>query len=382
MAKIERRTLYSETVDLITKASTTVKIDIPRDKFIRRIILRQHGDINLKTGSANAIPSPAPSLIDKVRLIRDGSETIVSADPAYLMVMDYMEHGGSVNAKIPHTVSNVNSQTWYSSLSLDFMVNPMNPGEVFLYDEGTGQVFTVMLPAMDYSSLRLEIDVAANTATAMDGLYDTVPSSYDGGTAELDVTLEEVFMEQGDPVITRDNVYELRTIQNEKTLEASADALPYEITTGVLMRRMALFQYDDSLSTNPKRPAQEKDNDGTYGLLVERVKVKQTSPISWTMLDEHFESLQEQDLLEYNVDSMEQIYAGVSGTANFYLVMPEDREVGVFKGFTVLDFDNGRNLSAALDLTGMKSGDIKMFMKTTAAATTSDKMYVIEHYMI
>ena len=379
MAKIERRTLYSEQVNLITQSGKTVSVTIPRDKFIRRIELRQHGDIDLKTGSANAVPSPAPSLISKIRLIRDGSETLISADPSYLMVMDYVEHGGTPNSKIPHSVSNVDSQSWYSNLSLDFMVNPSNPNEVFLYDQGTGKVFTVMLPAMDYSSLKLEIDVDTITATSLAGLYDTVPSNYDDGTALLDITLEEVFMEKGDPVITRNDVFELRTIQNEKTLAESQDALPYEVTTGVLMRRIALFQYDDSLTA---RPAQEKNMDGTHGLLVERIKLKQTSPISWTMIDEHFEALQAQDMREYNVDSMESIYMGVSGTANYYLVLPEDREVGIYKGFTVLDFDDGRNLVGSLDLTGMKSGDIKMFMKTTAVATSSDKMYVLEHYMI
>ena len=378
MAKIERRTLYAEQVDLVAKTDTTVSIDLPRDKFIRRIELRQHGDFDVTT-IGSVIPAAAPSLISKIRLIRDGSETLISADPAYLMVMDHVEHGGSVNSKIPHTEDSQTSQTWYSNLSLDFMVNPMNKNEVFLYDEGTGQVFTVMLPAMDYSSLKLEIDVDASlSTTALAGLFDDAPTTIANATALLDVTLEEVFMEQGDPVITRDNVYELRTIQNEKTLAASQDALPYEVTTGVLMRRMALFQYDASGYGTPKRPNQEDD-----GLeLVSRFKLKQTSPISWTMRDEHFGSMQAQDFLEYNVHTMESMFVETAAGTGDDIVLPDDRDVGIFKGFTVMDFDDSRNLVGALDLTGMKSGDIKLYMKTTAEASTSDKLYVLEHYMI
>ena len=379
MAKIERRTLYAEQVDLKDKTDTTVSIDLPRDKFIRRIELRQHGDIGLNNGASAAVPSPTPSVISKIRLIRDGSETLISADPSYLMVMDHVEHGGAPNSKIPHTEYNQTSQTWYSNLSLDFMIDPMNKNEVFLYDQTTGKVFTVMLPAMDYSSLKLEIDIdSALSATAAAGLYDTVPTGLAGFTALLDITLEEVFMEQGDPVITRDNVFELRTIQNEKTLAASQDAHPYEVTTGVLMRRMALFQYDADGVGNPKRPNQEDD-----GLeLIDRFKLKQTSPISWTMRDEHFGAMQAQDMLEYNVDTMEKFYVGIEATSKFGIVLPDDRDMGVFRGFTVMDFDDGRNLVGALDLTGMKSGDIKLFLKTTAEATTSDKLYVLEHYMI
>ena len=378
MAKIERRTLYAETVDLVAKSGTTVSINIPRDKFIRRIELRQHGDLNITVVGTN-IPAAAPSLISKIRLIRDGSETLISADPSYLMVMDYVEHGGSPSSKIPFLEVDDN-QTWYSNLSLDFMINPMNHNEVFLYDEQTGQVFTVMLPAMDYSSLKLEIDIDGSLAAdALAGLYEGTSPTLLGGTAELDITLEEVFMEKGDPVITRDNVYELRTIQTERGLKPSQEALPYELTTGVLMRRLALFQYDAAGFGLPLRPKQ--DEDGVE--LVSRFKLQQTSPISWTMRDEHFGAMQAQDILQYNVDTMEKQYAGVAGTTSNAIMVPEDRDVGIFKGFTVMDFDDGRNLVGALDLTGMKSGDIKLYMKTTAAATAdADKLYVIEHYMI
>ena len=378
MAKVERRTLYAETVDLVGNEGKTISITIPRDKFIRRMELRQHGDIDITT-IGSPVPASAPSVIDKIRLIRDGSESVISADPSYLMVMDYVEHGGAPSSMIPHTEDAQTSQTWYSNLSLDFMVNPMNSNEVFLYDQGTGQVFTVMLPAMDYSSLKLEIDIDSGlSASAAAGLYDTAPTTVAGFTASLDITLEEVFMEKGDPVITRDNVYELRTIQNEKILDASQDALPYEVTTGILMRRMALFQYDDSGYGNPKRPNQE-DNALE---LIERFKLKQTSPISWTMRDEHFGAMQAQDMLEYNVKTMEYEFVDVGSVTGDAIVLPEDRDVGIFKGFTVMDFDDGRNLVGSLDLTGMKSGDIKLFMKTTAEATTSDKLYVIEHFMI
>ena len=380
MAKVERRTLYAEQVNLVTYTGKTVSIDLPRDKFIRRIELRQHGDINIAAAETQAVPAAAPSLISKIRLIRDGSETLISADPSYLMVMDYIEHGGAVNAKIPSTEVNQTSQTWYSNLSLDFMINPMNPNEVFLYDQSTGQVFTVMLPAMDYSSLKLEIDIDSSlSATAAAGLYDVDGSQAVAGfTALFDITLEEVFMEEGDPVITRDNVFELRTIQNEKTLAASQDALPYEVTTGVLMRRLALFQYDDAAYGVPNRPNQE-DMDKE---LIERFKLKQTSPISWTLVDEMFGSMQAQDMLEYNVKTMERMNVGEGATTADQIIMDDDRDVGIFKGFTVMDFDNGRNLVGSLDLTGMKSGDIKLFLKTTAEASTSDKLYVLEHYMI
>lgn len=376
MAKVERRTLYAEQVDLLDKKGTTVSVNIPRDKFIRRIELRQYGDIDITT-VGSLVPAAVPSLINRIRLIRDGAEVLISADPSYLMVMDYMEHGGAVSARIPY-IEATTSQTWHSTLSLDFMVNPSNPNEVFLYDEQSGQVFTVMLPAMDYSSLKLEIDIDDFTATTMTGLYDSVSgATLAGGTALLDITVEEVFMEQGDPVITRNNVYELRTVQNEVSLKESQEAQPYEVTTGVLMRRMALFQYDAGGYGNPKRPNTEDQLAADKGMLVDRFKLKQTSPISWTIFDESFGALQDQDMREYNVLPMEMVLKA-AGDCRI-----EDRDVGLFRGFTVLDFDTGKNLVGALDLTGMKTGDIKLFMRTTiGTAATGDKLYVLEHYMI
>lgn len=380
MAKIERRTLYAEQVNLVTYSDKTVSINIPRDKFIRRIELRQHGDLDLADEVMIGVPSPVPSVIKKIRLIRDGSETIIAADPSYLMAMDYVEHGGAPNSVIPATIKNQASQKWYSNLSLDFMINPMNENEVFLYDQASGKVFTVMLPAMDYSSLKLEIDIDTITATDFSALYDVVPTTEANLTALLDITLEEVFMEQGDPIITRDSVYELRTIQNELGLLASQDAQPYEVTTGVLMRRMALFQDDVSITAiNPSRPLSDIDS----GELVERFKLKQTSPISWTLRDEHFGSMQAQDMREYNVDTLEQGRV-VGHTVASNTLGKIDADVGIMRGFTVLDFDDGRNLVGSLDLTGMKSGDIKLFLKTTStcAAASADKLYVLEHYMI
>lgn len=381
MAKIERRTLYAEQVDLIAKSATTVSIDLPRDKFIRRIELRQHGELDLANEIMIGVPSPVPSLINRIRLIRDGSETLIAADPAYLMAMDYVEHGGAPASSIPARLITTTDQKWYSNLSLDFMINPMNANEVFLYDQATGKVFTVMLPAMDYSSLKLEIDVDTVAANSMPGLYDVVPTTQLGGTAYLDITLEEVFMEQGDPVITRDNVFELRTVQNEVSLTASQDAQPYEVTTGVLMRRFGLFQDDVSVGTlNPSRPSAEI----TSGELIERFKLKQTSPISWTLRDEHFGAMQAQDMREYNVRTMEQASIEMDTAGSDPVLQEKDGDIGIMRGFTVMDFDDGRNLVGSLDLTGMKSGDIKLFMKTTAtcAAAGADKLYVLEHYMI
>ena len=379
MAKIERRTLYSDQVNLVTYSAKTVSIDLPRDKFIRRIELLQHGVYTTANEIQIAVPSPVPSLIKKIRLIRDGSETIISAAPSYLMAMDYIEHNGAANSKIPVGLINTSKEHWYSSLSLDFMIDPTNHNEVFLYDQTTGKVFTVMLPAMDYSSLKLEIDIETVTATSMPELFDVeTTSALADGTALLDITLEEVFMEQGDPVITRDNVFELRTIQNELALKASADALPYEVTTGVLMRRMGLFQYDaGSTAVCPYRPLQGIDD----GELISRFKLQQTSPISWTIRNELFRSMQAHDTRQYGVGTMEK-HAVTPHTAGDTHTQPMDTDVGIMRGFTVMDFDDGRNLVGSLDLTGMKSGDIKLYMKTTSGAATTDKIYVLEHYMI
>ena len=83
MAKIERRTLFAERVDLIAKSggsAQTVSINIPRDKFIRRMELRQFGKMDIST-VGSLVPAAAPSVISKIRLIRDGSETLASFDP-------------------------------------------------------------------------------------------------------------------------------------------------------------------------------------------------------------------------------------------------------------------------------------------------------------
>ena len=369
MVKVEKRTLRSKQVNLITYTGTTQRIELPRDKFVRRIYLRQYGDLDIDT-LGTPVPSPVPSLISKIRLIKNGSETIVEGDPSWLMAMDYVEHGGAPNNTVPHKKIG-DSQYWQSTLVLDFMINPMNENEFFVKNPMTGKIITVMLPTSIYSSFVLEIDIDASLATnALAGLYDTTPTTISDGTALLDITLEEVFREAGDVVITPNDVFELRTIQHQKALGVSLVDHPYEVTTGVFMRRIAMFQNDVGSGVgNPKRPAQGVP-------MVDRFKLQQTSPVSWNILDMDFGALQAEDMREYNVRTMERRSIAAGN------VVESDHDTGVLAGFTMLDFDNGRNLYGGLDLVGMKSGDITLYMRTTAAAATTDYIFMLEQYII
>lgn len=381
MVQFERRYLKADQIDLIAKTATTQKVDIPRDKFIKAIILHQHGSFVTGTGEPDALDSKAviPSVIDNLRLIRDGGQQIISADWDLLAKMDYVEKAGLPGHTVSaHDGTADTTHPWNSYIYLDFCVDPNDPEEAILEDDD-GELMTLMLPAMNYSSLKLEVDVDTLTTTSMPGLFggQLLDDGAAGGSptiktgvAKLDITLIEAFLEDDDPELTEDDVFEQRQTTITKYLKASQDEYPIDLTVGVLYRRLAMQIRDNAVPTQTR---------------VSEYKVKQMSPVRWEILHELFISSQVEDMQEYHLptslectqDLLETI--GVGGSAAACV----DTFMGVARGFTVVDFDNGRTLDGAKDFTDLKSGDIQLLLKTDGSVSaTQDTVEILEQYVV
>lgn len=377
MVQFERRYMKADQIDLIAKTATTQKVNIPRDKFIKAMILHQHGSFVTATGEPDAGDTRAvvPSVIDNVRLIRDGGQQIISADWDLLGKMDYVEKAGLPGYNVNGSDGTADTtHPWSSFVYLDFSVDPNDPEEAILED-ADGELMTLMLPAMNYSSLKLEVDVDTLTTTSMPGLFggQVLDDGAAGGSptiktgvAKLDITLIEAFLEDDDPELTEDDVFEQRSTTIEKYLQASQDEYPVDLTVGVLYRRLAMQIRDNAVPTQSR---------------VTEYKVKQMSPVRWEILHELFITSQVEDMQEYHLNKSMEVYRDLLNSEGTVLVM--DEFMGVARGFTIIDFDNGKTLNGAKDFTDLKSGDIQLLLKTDGSVSaTQDTVEVLEQYIV
>lgn len=379
MVQFERRYLKADQINMVDKTATTQKIDIPRDKFIKAIILHQHGGLTYAASQPDLGDTQAvvPSLIGDVRLIRDGGQQIVSADWDLLAKMDYVEKAGMPGNNMPG--AEATAIDWDSFIYLDFAVDPNDPEEAILEDDD-GELMTLMLPAMNYSSLKLEVDIDASLlATTLAGLFGGQiindgaaggTPTFTVGTGILDITLIEAFLEDDDPELTEDDVFEQRQTTITKYLQTSQDDFPIDLTVGVLYRRLAMQIRDNAVPTQSR---------------VTEYKVKQMSPVRWEILHELLRTSQVEDMNEYHLPKSMEAEADIMNNSTLVTVsgIAFERFMGIARGFTIVDFDNGRSLDGSKDFTDLKSGDIQLQLKTDASVdATQDTVEILEQYVV
>jgi len=347
MVRFERRTLFAKQIDVDANLGKTVPVQIPRDKFIRNIILRLSGELRMQHATAidfQGHEDNPMTLIKNVKLIKNGGDTLRSVAMSRMYYMDCLEYGTPPErTKLPDVSSGTDvTNSFVAVANLDFQINPRDKDESYLMDE-EGNILCAMLPAHTYSSLDLEVEIGtAVDLEARDSAASGVTLTVQNAT--LDITLVEAFFEDADPELTEDEVVELVNQEIEVTNIQTEDERQIEPTMDCLIRRYAMFTYGGSPLT--------RDND-----VISRYKIKQSSPVSWTERDVDWKAGQAEDKAEYGVESLESGYP-------------------ILKGLHVCDFDNNRTLQGALDAVGLKSGDLKIVCKTTAG--TGRKIVVVE----
>jgi len=376
MVEFERRVLKTDRIDLVANTGKQVEVTLPRDKFIKAIILHQFGDYDAGTSpepDAGDTRATVPSVVGDLNLVRDGGQHLISADWDLLAKMDYAEKAGMPMYQVPGAID-VAEQIWHSSLYLDFAIDPNNPEESILQDEH-GELMTMMLPAMNYSSLKLTVDVDASlSATALAGLFGTAPTIANA-TAYMDVTLVEAFLDSSDPELTEEDVFELRqTTITDVYGDNAIDEHPINLTVGVLYRRFAIQAL--SAAATPASFTYSAGVIAGTGTLKE-YWVKQTSPVRWEIMHEMFDTSQQEDMQEYGLAASMEPRDDLIGTGSANLT----DFMGIAKGFTIVDFDNGRTLNGAKDFTDLKSGDIQAIFKTVGGGA-GNQIELLEQYVV
>lgn len=296
--------------------STTQSLRLPRDRFIRQIMI--HGQFT-NTVAAGAISYGFQKLFTKIRVVASGNDQLVSVEGYRLWVMNKYMHGCPLD--FDHPINGDSSTTKDVYFMLHFAMNEKNPFDA-----------SALLPAHLLSSLDLYIDFGA-VATYI----GTTPTT----TGTVYVTVTECYMDKNES----DSLYGanlsglLKRYESDQVYAISAAVSDYsqniDVPVGNRILKMGIFTETSSAYSDA---------------VISKYRLKQMSPVDMEIHHSAWKESQQEDLISYQL-----------GTGKWTTVVGKS---AVEVGFTMYD---PMQKSTFLDTRGMKQGDLKLQFNTTPA---------------
>lgn len=322
----------------LTTFSKTESIDIPRDRFIQEIILRLVGTYD-STTAPTMIAEAGYSIIRQLRLIANGNDVLRAISGFNLHALNWFDlHGTVLENVLPNGASKAD-EPWSFALIMPFKINPLDP-----FDVGA------LLPAMDFSSLRLYCDWGAVSDLAS----ANVPTDIEGKT-NLYLSLREAFITEEEAIALWGRDWEglIKNYITEvvKTIDATYGEFQFQhdLPTGMILRRTLLKVIVNSLRVNTG---------------VTKYKISQESPVKRDLLEREWYRSQIQDKAEYRVGSH---WTDALAVAQAITI----------DGISIMDYEK----LPCIDATGLKKGDIKFKANTGAPTGTSNVTFLTEEFI-
>lgn len=317
-------------------ASLTKTLDIPRDRWIRRMILKQH--IQYDTGaSAPSLNEDNPfSNVPNLRLVAGmpggTKDTLIDSSLASLARMNTFDYGHELPKAKTTTSTSQSNQTVDSEVVLDFAQVPRNKWDM-----------SALIPARYLSSLQLSATFGADSTL---GTNTTTDFSY------LTVTLEEVIFDSGEEQKLFGSKFEklmkVYHAEQEKTIDATYSnyQFKWDLPVSDILQKMLITSYDNSIRAETICSAWKVRREAGGGT----------------------------DL--YQTDWLEGQYLDVLENGTEFAERESGANVG-YKGVSVYDpsVSQYANINGAivggLDLRGAKSGDYAFRANTGSPTATS-----------
>lgn len=305
--------------------------NIPRDKPIRRIVLRFFWSIT-NGGSGVLDEDGVLNLIKGIRLVADGNRTLVHLNGRMANFLEKYEKGTA-----PYLVDGTESNetaTAYATLMLDFSLNRKLEKDL-----------SALLMAHRFSSLKLFVDWGA----VGDAYSTTTGTSFTDANSGCEVEIREVsgITESGD--VGQPNSINIRDanppqlIEQIKTIDLEASKTEFDTNA----QNIDITPAPSNILTQALLAL---DNDARTNDRVTDIKVQRQSPETENILEREWLSIWSENKTEYGIETLD---------TGFFLLDYLDK-LGV----------NGlRNVGNA--------GDIKLLLKTDATVNESQDDIVI-----
>ena len=309
--------------------ATTQQLDIPRDRWIRSIMLR--GKFTHTYGTA--IPSVGAynfqQLFNKIRVVASGNDQLKAVEGYRLWTMNKYLHGTPMYYDLPTAGDSTTERNVY--FMLHFALNPANPFD-----------YSALLPAHLLSSLDLYIDFGATAS------YISTTGTL---TGTVYATVTEAYIDKGEEIslfgANKERLFKMYETEQVYAISAAcSDYSQYiDIPVGSRIKKIGIFTTTSSLYSDA---------------VISKYRFRQMSPIDMELFHSAWLESKQEDKIYY------QLQEGLWTT----VVGQDCTNVG----FTLYDPEMKGGF---LDTRGMKLGDLKFQMNTTPA-TGNIYLYMIQ----
>ena len=311
----------------------TTETRIPRDTFIRSILITVDGCVSISNTPAPSDMSPM-ALISGIRLVANGNNTLVNTPAAQMFYLNAYEYECELDRQnLP--LGAANNQNINFAVALDFNLFPQVKGD-----------FSCLHPAHLDSSLNLYLD----WNTFLLGLGTNVLL----GWFTAHITLEEVIL--NDTEVSQyyggklEKLLEVRYSTLRKVVDAAYANYNFEIDmpTGNILQKTLIQEVNNSLRAD----------------WVTAFKITKESPAPFDVQQFDWRESKVQDMRDYHISVLETNDESTAETQPFIGTTIFDPQQGWFAN--VLGYP-----VPGIDLRGMKSGDLKYRHVNVAPTGTS-----------
>lgn len=295
---------------LAVSTNNTKKIDLPRDRFVRKLDLRFKFVIaNGDAGAAHSFGGvDVTNLIKAIRVVANGKDTYVNLQGTRLYEMLHALYGAYPLRTASTSIAASSNATFYVNLPIDFAVEAANEWDVM-----------ASIPAQLQSAFQLFVDYGTPADVNANFTITEASSSCTVTVKEINMTTQEMAQVYGGRL---EKLRKVTLSEVEKTIDATYTDYKFKIDldTGALIQKLGIFSYD-----NTTVPVLVDTRVSAY-------KIHQYSPVEQDLDRVDWGVSQDEDRMQYKLEA-------------------------VTTGFTMYDAE--WQMGAGLDTRGLKTGDVR-----------------------
>ena len=305
-----------KTLDEVTKlvAGETATIKLPRDRFIRDVLL--YVTLKIKNGGSSDVAvteSQILSLLKRIRVVASGQVNYMDVNGYRKFIMCMYDFNTKPYVSIPSTIPAGSSRTFEIELPLIFAANPVNEWDVL-----------AVIPAHLTSSLYCYIDM---------GDPADINSNLSLESGQVEVTVKEVYCSKDEHDKILKDLMVLKEVEVSKAIDTAYSDYQFKVDldVGCIIQKLGIFAYDT--------------NNNLSDSVISAYQIKQDSPLDVILEKITWKQSRAEDKRVYDMETLP-------------------------TGVTIWDAEFKLG---GLDTRGLKSGDIKF--KANTKTTGSVVLY-------
>ncbi len=241
----------NKTLDDVTSlsAGATASVKLPRDRFVRDIL--PYFTLKIKNGGAGSVDvteSEIISLIQRIRVVVNGNDTLVDVNGYRKFLMNYYEFNTKSYTNIPTSIGAGATETFNFELPLIFAINPAVEWDI-----------NAVIPAHLTSSFYVYFEIGDPADINADFTLES--------GSQVEVTVKELYCDDSERRQVMANLRKIYELEVSKSIDAIYSSYTYKVDldVGHVIQKLGIFAYDST-------PALSNS-------VISDFKIKQNSPI-------------------------------------------------------------------------------------------------------